>query len=154
MAAQPASDPGTRQLDALTSLRLFAAFSVLLYHVPFTLERSVGWIILPDSAPSVSFFSSCPISSCVTTIRGTGWILLPQAVRAAVGRYGDGVTSGKPGCRRSVGPADPGAIDAMRNVLLLLPFGAVILSMVFDGWLERLLANRMMMVLGESSFAL
>ena len=30
----------------------------------------------------------------------------------------------------------------------------MILSMAFDGWLERLLANRMVVLVGESSFAL
>ncbi len=56
MSTGISSNARPRQLDALTSLRFFAAFAVVLYHVPYTLARSVGWTILPDGPLGVSFF--------------------------------------------------------------------------------------------------
>lgn len=47
------------------------------------------------------------------------------------------------------------AIDTQhRNLMLLLPFGLVILSCAHTGFLGRLLGARAMVILGDSSFAL
>ena len=40
----------------MTSLRFFAALAVALYHVPFTLSKSVSLTLLPDGVLGVSFF--------------------------------------------------------------------------------------------------
>lgn len=46
----------SRQLEALTSLRFFAALAVVLFHVPYVLPRSVGLTLLPNGSLGVSFF--------------------------------------------------------------------------------------------------
>jgi peptidoglycan/LPS O-acetylase OafA/YrhL len=48
--------PAAAPLDALTSLRFFAALAVALYHVPYVLPHSVGLSLLPNGGLGVSFF--------------------------------------------------------------------------------------------------
>jgi peptidoglycan/LPS O-acetylase OafA/YrhL len=278
-----------RQLDALTSLRFFAASAVVLYHVPFTLTQSVGWTILPDGSLGVSFFFvlsgfilrhvyrgdrldakrfyrkrfariyplhiitfivwialffrgwgnpltekmnsgianilllqaffsgplftlgynavSWSISveaffyaiypllvkraayAAVLLVYLASFVFMPDVARAEIDRafpnffyfnpiarllefsFGMVLHDVFTRVRLSSLPATAlqaiglGALcalvpvtrtlpDAMRNVVLLLPFGAVILGMAIDGWFERILANRVLVILGESSFAL
>lgn len=52
----PADMASPARLDALTGLRFFAAFAVLLFHVPFVLPASVGYSVLPAGALGVNFF--------------------------------------------------------------------------------------------------
>ena len=289
MPGQPSAERPARQLDALTSLRFFAAFAVLLYHVPYTLTQSVGWTILPDGSLGVSFFFVLsgfilrhvyqgdrldtkrfyrkrfariyPLHAITfviwTALFFRGWgnplteklnsgianILLLQAFfsgplftlgynavswsisveaffyavypmlvkRAAYilvfvayllsfvfmpATIHDGLDQAFPNffffnpiarmlefsfgmvlhdvfdrvrlsgiATTAIQAASLGALlvlvpltrsltDATRNVVLLLPFGTVILSMAFDGELQRILTNRVLVILGESSFAL
>lgn len=55
-AATVIAESPVPRLDALTSLRFFAAFSVLLFHVPTTLSKSVGLTLLPLGSLGVGFF--------------------------------------------------------------------------------------------------